>query len=60
MLVGARHFDQHMSIQANYMGIKGSEPHQQGFIDQYVDVVLTDKMAREFIAFIEQSKAATS
>jgi len=28
--------------------------------DQYVDVVLTDKMAREFIAFIEQAKAATS
>jgi len=25
--------------------------------DQYVDVVLTDKMAREFIAFIEQAKA---
>jgi hypothetical protein len=35
MLVGARHWDQHMHIQANYMSIKGSEPHEQGFIDQY-------------------------
>lgn len=35
ILIGARHFDQHMHIQANYMGVKGSEPHEQGFIDQY-------------------------
>jgi hypothetical protein len=35
ILIGARHFDQHMHIQANYMRIKGSEPHQQGFVDQY-------------------------
>lgn len=35
MLVGARHFDQHMCIQANYMGVKGHEPHTQGFIDQH-------------------------
>ena len=35
ILIGARHFDQHMHIQANYMGVKGSEPHQQGFVDQY-------------------------
>lgn len=34
MLVGARHFDQHMCVQAEYMGIRGSEPHEQGFIDQ--------------------------
>lgn len=24
-----------MCVQAEYMGIKGSEPHTQGFIDQY-------------------------
>lgn len=35
ILIGARHFDQHMHIQANYMGVKGYEPHTQGFIDQY-------------------------
>ena len=36
LLVGARHFDQHMCVQAEYMDVKGSEPHIQGFIDQYV------------------------
>lgn len=35
LLVGARHFDQHMCVQAEYMGIKGYEPHEQGFVDQY-------------------------
>jgi hypothetical protein len=35
MLVEARHFDQHMCTQANYMEVKGSEKHEQGFIDQY-------------------------
>jgi hypothetical protein len=35
MIVGARHFDQHMHVQCEYMGIKGTEPHTDGFIDQY-------------------------
>lgn len=35
MIVGARHFDQHMVEQMQYMGLKGSDPHVQGFIDQY-------------------------
>ena len=35
MLVGARHWDQHMHVQANYMGVKGTEPHEQGFVDQF-------------------------
>ena len=35
LLIGARHFDQHMHVQANYLGVKGTEPHEQGFIDQY-------------------------
>jgi hypothetical protein len=35
LLIGARHFDQHMHVQMSYMGVKGSDPHIQGFIDQY-------------------------
>lgn len=35
LLIGARHFDQHMQVQMAYMGVKGSDPHVQGFIDQY-------------------------
>jgi len=35
MLIGARHFDQHMIVQMAYMDVKGSDPHTQGFIDQY-------------------------
>ena len=35
MLIGARHFDQHMCIQAESFGIEGCEPHTQGFVDQF-------------------------
>jgi Ran GTPase-activating protein (RanGAP) involved in mRNA processing and transport len=28
LLIGARHFDQHMHVQANHLGVKGTEPHE--------------------------------
>jgi len=55
ILIGTRHFDQHMCVQAEYMGVKGSEPHTQGFIDQYGKFytreeawVIAERMVRSF------------
>lgn len=35
ILIGARHCDQHMYVQAQFHGITMAEPNTQGFIDQF-------------------------